>query len=40
VPSEQLSTVQEKLLISFEDGDQLYLALSWDQTKIKVPINK
>ncbi len=40
VPSEQLSTVQEKLLIGFEDGDQLYLALSWDQTKIRVPINK
>lgn len=40
VPSEQLSTVQEKLFIGFEDGQQLYLILSWDQTKIKVPINK
>lgn len=40
VPSEQLSTVQEKLYIGFEDGEQLYLTLSWDQTKIKVPINK
>jgi len=40
VPSEQLSTVQEKLFIGFEDGQQLYLSLSWDQTKIKVPINK
>ena len=40
VPSEQLTTVQEKLFIGFEDGQQLYLSLSWDQTKIKVPINK
>jgi hypothetical protein len=40
VPSEQMGTIQEKLMIGFEDGEQLYLALSWDQTKIKVPINK
>ncbi|MCK5442336.1 MAG: DUF2911 domain-containing protein [Maribacter sp.] len=40
VPSEQISAMQEKLHIDFEDGDQLYLTLSWDQTKIKVPINK
>ncbi len=40
VPSEQISAVQEKLDIGFEDGEQLYLTLSWDQTKIKVPINK
>lgn len=39
VPSEQLANIQEKLNIGFEDGEQLYLALSWDQTKIKVPIN-
>lgn len=40
VPSEQIPTVQEKLNIGFEDGEQLYLSLSWDQTKIKVPINQ
>lgn len=40
VPSEMISAVQEKLHIGFEDGEQLYLTLSWDQTKIKVPINK
>ncbi len=40
VPTEQMANVQEKLNIGFEDGEQLYLALSWDQTKIKVPINK
>ncbi len=40
VPSEQTSAVQEKLNIGFEDDQQLYLTLSWDQTKIKVPINK
>jgi hypothetical protein len=40
VPSEQISAVQEKLDIGYEDGEQLYLTLSWDQTKIKVPINK
>ena len=39
VPSEQISTVQEKLDIGFEDGEQLYLFLSWEQTKIKIPIN-
>jgi len=40
VPSEQIAGIQEKLNIGFENGEQLYLALSWDQTKIKVPINK
>lgn len=39
VPSEQLTNIQEKLNIGFEDGEQLYLTLSWDQTKIKVPVN-
>ena len=40
VPTEQMANVQEKLNIGFEDDELLYLALSWDQTKIKVPINK
>jgi hypothetical protein len=40
VPAERTSTVQEKLNIGFEDGEQVYLILSWDQTKIKVPITK
>ncbi len=40
VPSQQISSVQEKLDIEFEDSGQLYLTLSWDQTKIKVPVNK
>lgn len=40
VPSEQLATVQEQLSMIFEYDNQLYLALSWDQTKIRVPINK
>lgn len=40
VPAESISTVQEKLNIGFEDGEQVYLIVSWDQTKIKVPISK
>lgn len=40
VPSELSSSVQEKLDIRFEDEEQLYLTLSWDQTKIRIPINK
>ena len=40
VPSEQTTTVQEQLSITFEDSEQLYLVLSWDRTKIKVPINE
>ena len=40
VPTEQMANVQEKLNIGFEDDELLYLVLSWDQTKIKVPINK
>ena len=40
VPSEMMSTIQEKLNIGFEEEDQVYLVLSWDQTKIKVPISK
>ncbi|MGB5437560.1 MAG: DUF2911 domain-containing protein [Maribacter sp.] len=40
VPVESTSTIQEKLNIGFEDGEQVYLIVSWDQTKIKVPISK
>jgi len=39
VPTEGIATVQEKFAIDFEDGEQLYLILSWDQTKVRVPIN-
>ena len=40
VPSERITGIQEKLNINFEDDEMLFLTLSWDQTKIKVPISK
>ena len=40
VPVERTSSIQEKLNIGFEEGEQVYLIVSWDQTKIKVPISK
>ncbi|MDE3741913.1 DUF2911 domain-containing protein [Maribacter polysaccharolyticus] len=40
VPSGQIASVQEQLTLNFEDDGQLYLVLSWDHTKIKVPLNK
>lgn len=40
VATENISTIQESFTIDFEENDQLYLIFSWDQTKVKVPINK
>ena len=40
VPTEKLSNVQEHFTIAFEDATSLYLTLSWDRTKVKIPINK
>ena len=40
VPTEDLSAAEESLMINFEENGQLYLTLSWDRTKVKVPINK
>ncbi|MGB5819885.1 MAG: DUF2911 domain-containing protein [Saonia sp.] len=39
VPVENLSASQENFNISFEHTGQLHLALSWDTTKVGVPIN-
>ncbi|RKN80063.1 DUF2911 domain-containing protein [Ulvibacterium marinum] len=39
VPVEKLPSPQESFTIGFEDGEQLYLGLFWDDTKVKVPIN-
>lgn len=40
VPSREVSQSVENFTIDFTNEDQLYLSLSWDQTLIKVPINK
>ena len=40
VPVEQLDSSVESFTIDFEDDDQLYLRLYWDQTQVKVPLNK
>ena len=40
VPTEKLATPQESFQIDFEDSDKTYLTLSWDDTKVKVPINQ
>jgi len=39
VPVERLTVPQESFAIDFEDDTQLFLTLSWDDTKVKVPIN-
>ncbi|MEM9143905.1 MAG: DUF2911 domain-containing protein, partial [Bacteroidota bacterium] len=39
VPVRTLPKPQERFLIDFEQGDPLYLTLSWDRTLIKIPIN-
>ena len=40
VPVETLSQSVESFTIDFEEGDQLYLRLYWDETRVKVPLNK
>lgn len=40
VPVEILQQSVEKFTIRFDEYDQLYLTLSWDKTKISIPINK
>ncbi len=39
VPVEELSKSSESFTIDFEDGEQLYLRIYWDQTQVKVPLN-
>ena len=40
VPVQQLAQTIESLSINFDEKEQLYLSLSWDKTKVSVPINK
>ncbi|MEO0528208.1 MAG: DUF2911 domain-containing protein [Bacteroidota bacterium] len=40
VQVENLSAAQESFRINFEDDGQLYLTLSWDTTKVSIPINR
>lgn len=41
VPVSTTSTVEESFTIRFEkEGEQLYLSLSWDTTRVRVPINQ
>lgn len=39
VPVRELTTPEENFTITFENDTQLYLNLSWDRIKIRVPIN-
>lgn len=39
VPVEVLSTPKESFKIDFEDTEQTSLTLSWDKTKVSVPVN-
>lgn len=39
VPTEKLPSPQESFLIDFEGTGNPYLTLSWDDTKVSVPIN-
>lgn len=39
VPVTNLSPIAESFTIDFDEGDQLYLTLFWDATKIRVPIS-
>ncbi len=40
VPTKIVTPAQESFRIDFEDGRQLYLVFSWDETVVKVPINR
>lgn len=40
VPVRELIEPVESFTLMFEDNQQLYLGLSWDRTKINIPINK
>lgn len=40
VPVENLAQPVESFTIDFEKGDQLFLRLYWDETRVKVPLNK
>jgi len=40
VPTKELGKPVESFTIDFEDSGQLSLNLSWDNTKVSVPINK
>ncbi|MGB5555348.1 MAG: DUF2911 domain-containing protein [Flavobacteriaceae bacterium] len=39
VATEKLATPQENFIIDFETSGQAFMTLSWDDTKIKVPIS-
>ncbi|MCJ7468302.1 MAG: DUF2911 domain-containing protein, partial [Maribacter sp.] len=40
VPTEILASPQESFHIDFQNGQNVYLVLSWDETAVKVPINQ
>ncbi|MGI9550773.1 MAG: DUF2911 domain-containing protein [Aurantibacter sp.] len=40
VPTRELAQAVENFTINFEDSEQLGLTLSWDNTKVSVPLNK
>ncbi|SRR6056297_867160 len=40
IPVRELTTPVENFTIAFEEDTQLYLNLSWDMVKIRIPINK
>lgn len=40
IPVRELNEPVENFTILFEDENQLYLNLSWDTTKVRIPINK
>ncbi len=40
VPVEEITQTVENFTIDFTDTEQLYMDISWDNTLVKVPINK
>ena len=38
VPVKELPKPEESFTIHFDEGDKVYLSLSWDKTKVSVPI--
>ncbi len=40
VPVSSISPAEESFTIDFEEADQLYLTMYWDNTKVGVPISK
>ncbi|MGY8916074.1 MAG: DUF2911 domain-containing protein [Flavobacteriales bacterium] len=40
VPTTNMAEVQENFTIAFEGKEPVFLTMSWDKTKVSIPINR